>query len=176
MLAPCILWRGVLEQSIGVESNFGVAKVEWSATALHSNFATPKSDSTPLHSTPILRPNTPHQYSAPRLHSIEYTVPLMLLSPGLKLSFSTCMRRYLLGLMLLCLTRTFYLLPKSANPEPVLLLRSPVWFCPYCSMLLCDIQKQTTGEDATTVVVLFCRQSHLGCTDMSLQQNRNKNA
>ena len=41
-------------------------------------------------------------------------------------------------------------------------------------MLHCDIQKHTNGEDATTVVVLFCRQSHLGCTDMSLQQNRDK--
>ena len=32
------------------------------------------------------------------------------------------------------------------------------------------------GNDATTVVVLFFRQSRLGCTDMSLQQNRDKNA
>ena len=43
-------------------------------------------------------------------------------------------------------------------------------------MLLCDIQKYTNVDDATTVVVWFCRQSHLhvGCTDMSLQQNRDK--
>ena len=64
----------------------------------------------------------------------------------------------------------------SANPGPMLLLRSPAWFCPNCSMLLCDIHKHTNGEDATTVVVVFCRQSHIGCTDISLQQIRDKNA
>ena len=42
--------------------------------------------------------------------------------------------------------------------------------------VFCDTQKYTIGDDATTVVVVFCRQSHLGCTDMSLQQNRDKNA
>ena len=41
-------------------------------------------------------------------------------------------------------------------------------------MLFCDTQKYTIGDDATTVVVGFCRQSHQGCTDMSLQQNRDK--
>ena len=41
-------------------------------------------------------------------------------------------------------------------------------------MLFCDTQKYTIGDDATTVVIVFCRQSHLGCTDMSLQQNRYK--
>ena len=54
--------------------------------------------------------------------------------------------------------------------------KSPAWFCPYCSMLFCDTQKYTIGDDATTVVVVFCRQYHQGCTDMSLQQNRDKNA
>ena len=40
MLAPCILWSGVLERSFGaeywsgVESDFGVAKVEWSAVVM----------------------------------------------------------------------------------------------------------------------------------------------
>ena len=40
MLAPCILWSGVLEQSFGaeywsgVESDFRVAKVEWSAVVM----------------------------------------------------------------------------------------------------------------------------------------------
>ena len=38
-------------------------------------------------------------------------------------------------------------------------------------MLLCDIyRKCTNDDDAAAVVVLFCRQSHLGCTDMGLQQ------
>ena len=37
-------------------------------------------------------------------------------------------------------------------------------------------QKYTIGDDATTVVVVFCRQSPQGFTDMSLQQNRYKNA
>ena len=41
-------------------------------------------------------------------------------------------------------------------------------------MLFCDTQTYTNGDDATTVVVVFCRRSHLGCTDMSLQQNRDK--
>ena len=54
--------------------------------------------------------------------------------------------------------------------------RCPACFCPYCGMLFCDTQKYSIGDDATTVVVVFCRQSHLGCTDMSLQQNRDKNA
>ena len=54
--------------------------------------------------------------------------------------------------------------------------KSPAWFCPYCGMLFCDTQKYTIGDDATTMVVVFCRQSHLGCTDMSLQQNRYTNA
>ena len=35
-------------------------------------------------------------------------------------------------------------------------------------------RKYTNGDDATTVVVSFCRRSHLGCTDMGLQQNRDK--
>ena len=39
-------------------------------------------------------------------------------------------------------------------------------------MVFCDTQKYTNGDDATTVVVVFCRQSHLGCTDM--QQKRDK--
>ena len=63
-------------------------------------------------------------------------------------------------------------LSKSANPA----FKSPAWFCPYCSMLFCDTQKYTIGDDVTTVVVVFCRKSHQGCTDMSLQQNRDKNA
>ena len=29
-----VYWSGVLEQSIGVESDFGVAKVEWSAVVV----------------------------------------------------------------------------------------------------------------------------------------------
>ena len=37
-------------------------------------------------------------------------------------------------------------------------------------------RKYTNGDDATTVVVLFCRQSPLGCTDMGLQHNLDKNA
>ena len=32
--ALCILWSGVLERSIGVESDFGVAKVEWTANVM----------------------------------------------------------------------------------------------------------------------------------------------
>ena len=35
-------------------------------------------------------------------------------------------------------------------------------------------RKHTNDNDAPTVVVLFCRQSPLGCTDMGLQQNRDK--
>ena len=42
--------------------------------------------------------------------------------------------------------------------------------------VFCDTQKYTIGDDATTVVVVFCRQSPQGFTDMSLQQNRYKNA
>ena len=34
--------------------------------------------------------------------------------------------------------------------------------------------RYTNGEDVTTVVVSFCRQSQLGCTDMGLQQNMDK--
>ena len=63
---------------------------------------------------------------------------------------------------------------KECEPWTDDAFKSPAWFCPYCSMLFCDIQKYTTGDDATPVVVLFCRQSHLGCTDMSLQQKRDK--
>ena len=63
---------------------------------------------------------------------------------------------------------------KECEPWTDDAFKSPAWFCPHCSMLFCDIQKYTTGDDATPVVVLFCRQSHLGCTDMSLQQKRDK--
>ena len=43
-----------------------------------------------------------------------------------------------------------------------------------CSSVI--YRKYTNGDGATTVVVLFCRQSPLGCTDMGLQQNMDKNA
>ena len=59
---------------------------------------------------------------------------------------------------------------KSANPGPVLLLSVWPGF-----VLIALYRKYTNGDGATTVVVLFCRQSHLGCTDMGLQQNRDKN-
>ena len=63
---------------------------------------------------------------------------------------------------------------KECEPWTDIAFKSPAWFCPYCSMLFCDTQTYTNGDDATTVVVVFCRRSHLGCTDMSLQQNRDK--
>ena len=56
---------------------------------------------------------------------------------------------------------------KKCEPWTDVAFKSPAWFCPYCSMLFCDTQKYSNGDDATTVLVLFCRQSHLGCTDMS---------
>ena len=60
---------------------------------------------------------------------------------------------------------------------PMLLLSVLKAFRPYCSMLLSVIyRKSTNGDDATTLVVLFCKQSHLGCTDMGLHQNRDNNA
>ena len=34
LIKLCILWSGDLEQSIGVESDFGAAKVEWSAVVM----------------------------------------------------------------------------------------------------------------------------------------------
>ena len=34
LIKPCILWSGVLERSIGVESDFRVTKVEWSAIVM----------------------------------------------------------------------------------------------------------------------------------------------
>ena len=58
----------------------------------------------------------------------------------------------------------------------MLLLRVRPGFALIAVMLFCDTQKYTIDDDATTVVVVFCRQSHLGCTDISLQQNRGKNA
>ena len=58
---------------------------------------------------------------------------------------------------------------KNAYPGPVLLLSVWPGF-----VLIAVYRKYTNGDDATTVVVLFCRQTHLRCTDMGLQQNRDK--
>ena len=41
-----------------------------------------------------------------------------------------------------------------------------------CSCVI--YREHTNDNDAPTVVVLFCRQSPLGNTDMGLQQNRDK--
>ena len=49
LIKLCILCSGVLEQSIGVESDFGVAKVEWSAVVMCVCHAPKLLSKTPLH-------------------------------------------------------------------------------------------------------------------------------
>ena len=59
----------------------------------------------------------------------------------------------------------------SVNPGPMLLLDD--WpgtaLIAVCSSVI--YRNYTNGDDATTVVVLFCGQFHLGYTDMDLQHN-----
>ena len=49
----------------------------------------------------------------------------------------------------------FWVRRKECEPWTDVAFKSPAWFCPYCSMLFCDTQKYTNGDDATTVVVVF---------------------